>query len=124
MYQTTIGAEPPERPRDREEIHLPEGVEPVPARFRRAGYYTAIGGPLVKGSALAKTDYNFEWSPTLYDGNDWSGRTPGQPFFMQVQLHGGKYREGKNWPETVRRLSARSLLPRWRSFRRTIPETR
>ena len=28
----------------------------------------------------------------MYDGNDWAGRKPGQPFFMQVQLHGGKHR--------------------------------
>ncbi|MDR3637590.1 MAG: sulfatase [Isosphaeraceae bacterium] len=103
MYQTTIGAHHHRSGRGVEKIHLPEGVEPVPALFQRAGYYTAIGGPLVKGSELAKTDYNFEWAPTIYNGNDWSGRKPGQPFFMQVQLHGGKYREGKNWSDTVQR---------------------
>jgi len=97
MYQTTIGAQNHRSGRGAEKIHLPSGVEPVPAIFKRNGYYTAIGGPLAKGKALAKTDYNFEWDPAIYDGNDWSGRKPGQPFFMQVQLHGGKYREGKNW---------------------------
>ena len=102
MYQTSIGAQNHRSGRGREKIHLPEGVEPVPALFKQAGYYTAIGGPLVKGNELAKTDYNFEWDRAIYDGNDWSGRQPGQPFFMQVQLHGGKYREGKNWAETVR----------------------
>jgi hypothetical protein len=56
----------------------------------------------VAGSTkLAKTDYNFEWDPAMYDGNDWSGRKPGQPFFMQVHLHGGKYREGRNWRARV-----------------------
>ena len=26
----------------------------------------------------------------MYDSHDWAGRKEGQPFFMQVQLHGGK----------------------------------
>lgn len=99
MYQTTIGAHHHRSGRGIEKIRLPQGVEPVPALFKRAGYHTAIGGPLVKNSQqLAKTDYNFEWDPQIYDGNDWAGRRPGQPFFMQVQLHGGKYRHNKNWP--------------------------
>ncbi|MEI8020568.1 MAG: sulfatase [Schlesneria sp.] len=102
MYQTSIGAQNHRSGRGVEKIQLPEGVEPVPALFKRAGYFTAIGGPLVKRDELAKTDYNFEWDRAIYDSNDWSGRQPGQPFFMQVQLHGGKYREGKNWAETVR----------------------
>jgi len=32
----------------------------------------------------------------MYDGADWSGRRSGQPFFAQVQLHGGKVRDGNN----------------------------
>lgn len=111
MYQTTIGAQHHRSGRGVEKIHLPKGVEPVPALFQRAGYYTAIGGPLVKGRALAKTDYNFEWDPAIYNGNDWSGRKPGQPFFMQVQLHGGKYREGKNWSDTVQRALGTPTRP-------------
>ena len=111
MYQTSIGAQNHRSGRGREKIHLPEGVEPVPALFKQAGYYTAIGGPLVKGNELAKTDYNFEWDRAIYDGNDWSGRQPGQPFFMQVQLHGGKYREGKNWAETVRKSLGTATSP-------------
>jgi arylsulfatase A-like enzyme len=103
MYQTSIGAHHHRSGRGVEKIHLPEGVEPVPVLFQRAGYYTCIGGPLARGKGLGKTDYNFAWKPSMYDGNDWSGRKPGQPFFMQVQLHGGKYREGRNWPETVRK---------------------
>jgi arylsulfatase A-like enzyme len=111
MYQTTIGAQHHRSGRGVEKIRLPLGVETVPALFRRAGYYTAIGGPLVQGRELAKTDYNFEWDPSVYDGNDWSGRKSGQPFFMQVQLHGGKYREGKNWPDTVRRKLGTATSP-------------
>src|SRR5215218_7899666 len=63
MYQTTIGAHHHRSGRGAEKIHLPAGVEPVPVLFKRAGYYTCIGGPLAAGkkNTLGKTDYNFEW---------------------------------------------------------------
>ena len=99
-YQTTIGAHHHRSGRGTEKIHLPTGVEPVPAIFRRAGYYTCIGGPQAESkSGLGKTDYNFEWDKSIYNANDWAGRAPGQPFFMQVQLHGGKYRGNDNNPK-------------------------
>ena len=82
---------------------MPNGVHPAPSLFQRAGYYTAIGSWPVRDGALGKTDYNFEWDRAMYDGNDWSGRAPGQPFFMQVQLHGGKNRHNKNWKEIAQR---------------------
>jgi arylsulfatase A-like enzyme len=104
MYQTSIGAHQHRSGRGTEKIHLPAGVVPVPALFQKAGYYTCIGGPLAgKKEALGKTDYNFEWDRGMYDSNDWAGRKPGQPFFMQVQLHGGKNREGRNWADVVKR---------------------
>jgi arylsulfatase A-like enzyme len=98
MFQTTIGAHHHRSGRGVEKIHLPAGVEPVPARFKAAGYYTCIGSgdpparPGRRPQRLGKTDYNFEWGATIYDGPDWSGRAPGQPFFMQVMLLGGKLR--------------------------------
>ena len=108
-YQTSIGAHHHRSGRGVETIPLPPDIEPVPVLFRRAGYFTCIGGPLVaEGTALGKTDYNFQWDPAMYDANDWAGREAGQPFFMQVQLHGGKYR-GNNrqkyddWVARVRR---------------------
>ena len=101
MYQTTIGANNHRSGRGELKITLPEGVEPIPAILQRAGYHTCIGNGLVgkevsgKGkSELGKTDYNFEYDPAIYDGPDWSSRSQGQPFFMQVQLAGGKLREG------------------------------
>jgi arylsulfatase A-like enzyme len=104
MYQTSIGAHHHRSGRGKMKIHLPKDITPVLQLFKQAGYYTAIGGPLVQGSSkLAKTDYNFEWDASLYDGNDWSGRKLGQPFFMQVQLHGGKYRHNRNWSDRVRK---------------------
>ncbi len=102
MYQTSIGAHHHRSGRGALKIHLPEGVEPIPAILQRAGYYTCIGSGLQgatakkgrKGGGLGKTDYNFEYDAAIYDGPDWSGRSEGQPFFMQVQLAGGKLREG------------------------------
>ncbi|TDU80761.1 arylsulfatase A-like enzyme [Prosthecobacter fusiformis] len=121
MYQTTIGAHHHRSGRGELKIHLPEGVEPVPVLFQKGGYYTCIGSGLPdldarglpfglpKGkkaakraklagnppeSRLGKTDYNFEWDPAMYDSHDWAGRGKDQPFFMQVQLPGGKLRGG------------------------------
>ncbi|MDZ4287249.1 MAG: sulfatase [Prosthecobacter sp.] len=116
MYQTTIGAHHHRSGRGVEKIHLPEGVAPVPALFQKAGYYTCIGNGLPatarakkKGKdkgGLGKTDYNFEYDPKIYDSADWAGRMPGQPFFMQVQLSGGKQRGGND--ASAQKLSARA----------------
>jgi arylsulfatase A-like enzyme len=126
MYQTTIGAHQHRSGRGVERIVLPAGVEPVPATFQKAGYYTCIGSGLPEmnragknkaakkkaadpegaGRGLGKSDYNFNWDPAIYDGNDWAGRRPGQPFFMQVQLAGGKLRGGTD--ASVQQLAARA----------------
>jgi arylsulfatase A-like enzyme len=108
MYQTTIGAHHHRSGRGERKIHLPDGVEPLPSLMQRAGFYTCIGSGLPGKDhrgldfpekappkrRLGKTDYNFEWDPAIYDSHDWAGRAQDQPFFMQVQLHGGKLREG------------------------------
>ncbi|MEM7231329.1 MAG: sulfatase, partial [Planctomycetota bacterium] len=71
------------------------GVRTIPEIFRLAGYYTFNEG---------KIHYNFVHKlDLLYDrhqgrmgfkgaknGSDWTGRKPGQPFFGQIQLRGGK----------------------------------
>jgi arylsulfatase A-like enzyme len=64
----------------------------VPVILQSAGYFTCNGNDPAKGKSIGKTDYNFEWDPKMYGGNDWSGRKPGQPFFAQIQLWGGKNR--------------------------------
>src|SRR5688572_12794290 len=102
LYQTTIGSHHHRSGRGEMKIHLPEGVEPVPALFQKAGYFTCIGSGLTgaaqqgkkkKGVGLGKTDYNFEYDGTIYNSHDWAGRGE-KPFFMQVQLSGGKQRGG------------------------------
>ncbi|MEN9574096.1 MAG: hypothetical protein RL514_1951 [Verrucomicrobiota bacterium] len=118
MYQTTIGSHHHRSGRGTEQIHLPAGVTPVPALFQQAGYFTCIGsglpgaeragkkGKAGAGGGLGKTDYNFEWDAKMYDANDWAGRKPGQPFFMQVQLAGGKLRGGTD--ESAKQLLTRA----------------
>jgi len=86
-------------------IHLPEDVVPLPQWCRRHGVWTFNEGRL-------KDDFNFVfshddfydvcpsgpgWGPPLTVAGDcWRGRKPGQPFFGQVQLAGGKFGLGRN----------------------------
>lgn len=92
MYQTSIGAHHHRSGRGELKINLPDGVELVPKLFQDAGYYTSISGWPVDPKRQGKTDYNFEWDKSVYDGIDWSGRADGQPFFAQIQTQGGKLR--------------------------------
>jgi arylsulfatase A-like enzyme len=117
MYQTSIGAHHHRSGRGKLKIHLPEGVVPVPKILQQAGYYTCIGsgiqgtdeaGRKRRQDGLGKTDYNFQWEANMYNSDDWAGRNINQPFFMQVQLAGGKLRGGTD-------ASARKLLERAQS---------
>jgi len=107
-YQTTLGAHHHRSGRGPMPLYLPEGVTPLPHLFQKAGYFTCIGtgGTPNPASAFGKTDYNFTWDSALYDSNDWAGRAAHQPFFMQIQLDGGKLRGGTD--EAARRLSKRA----------------
>ncbi len=107
MYQTSIGAHEHYSSfsvwrgnvmENWEPNHI--GVKTVPEIMQAAGYYTFNEG---------KFHYNFVFDPdAMYDhhdpangykgaqdGSDWSGRKSGQPFFGQIQLVGGKYRNPK-----------------------------
>lgn len=92
MYQTSIGAHHHRSGRGELKIELPEKVKLVPQLFQNAGYFTTISGWPGKKGSLGKTDYNFEWDASVYDGTDWSERAEGQPFFAQIQTPGGKLR--------------------------------
>ena len=104
MYQTTIGAHHHRSSYTGSEIHLPKLIRPLPEYFKQHGYYTVNGGPKTtvyhsnlnwKDKKLGKADYNFVWDPAIYDDNDWRNRAPGQPFFAQIQLRGGKHRKAE-----------------------------
>ncbi|MDF1824988.1 MAG: sulfatase [Verrucomicrobiales bacterium] len=102
MYQTSVGVHHHRSGRGEHRIQLPAGVRPLPEIFQKAGYWTCMGSglpeldyrsePMRPNQKLGKADYNFDWEEEIYDSNDWAGRDDGQPFFMQVQLHGGKLR--------------------------------
>jgi len=61
---------------------LPKGVESLPDLFRNAGYFTALGCGYSR-----KVDLNFKFDEKVsYQGTDWSGRQPGQPFYAHLTL--------------------------------------
>ena len=107
MHQASIGSHnhrmtgPP--------IQLPASIVPLPRLFQEAGYYTCNGDALrnQRGKVRKKTDYNFVWDKSMYDGVDWSGRKAEQPFFMQVQMAGGKLRGGntESFDKNIRRAA-------------------
>lgn len=63
---------------------LPEGVLPITEYFRNAGYF-CTNGHAKDMSKPGKADFNFI-AEDVFDGTDWSQRTPGQPFFAQAQI--------------------------------------
>lgn len=99
MYQTSIGAHHHRSHRD-DGYRLPAPVRPVMDYFREAGYFTCNlkqAAPGVKGTE--KTDFNFSLD-RAFDGTDWSQRSPGQPFYAQV-----------NFPETHRTFKKAATNP-------------
>ncbi|MBP86307.1 MAG: sulfatase [Planctomycetaceae bacterium] len=106
MYQTSIGAHHHRSGRGDKKIVLLEGIQPVPKLFQEAGYHTSIGSWPGRKNRKGKTDYNFEWDPSMYDSADWSGHKPGQPFFHQIQTSGGKMRGGNR--SGAQKLAARA----------------
>ncbi|HPU96710.1 MAG TPA: sulfatase [Candidatus Hydrogenedentes bacterium] len=94
MYQTSIGAHHHRSSRSPEApITLPDPVQPAPELFRRAGYW--VGNVSWPDGGPGKTDYNFVYADALYDGTDYTRRASDQPFFMQFQLRGGKFRNAQ-----------------------------
>ena len=85
MYQTTIGAHN-HRSHRGDGYALPDGVRTITDLFREAGYFTAnVKTPAHGVTASGKTDFNFE-AKQPFDGTDWGGRGPGQPFYAQVNF--------------------------------------
>ena len=106
MYQTSIGTHHHRSGRGERKIYLPDGIKPIPLFFQEAGYHTSIGSWPARKKRKGKTDYNFDWDRSIYDASDWSHRKPGQPFFHQIQMSGGKMRGGNRMG--AQKLSARA----------------
>ena len=97
MFQTSIGAHHHRSGRGVEKIQKPDHVKLIPEFFKKAGYYTALGG---------KSDYNFVWDSSIFDARDWSGRKKGQPFFAKICLSGGKARKQARKSKTIPHVTA------------------
>ena len=88
-YQTTTGLHPhdTENPQP-----LPAPYVPLPTLLQKAGYFVTNApapGTIRSGKKITKgkTHYNFAHdAKTLFDGDDWRKRKPGQPFFAQFQV--------------------------------------
>ncbi|MBL8813591.1 MAG: sulfatase-like hydrolase/transferase, partial [Planctomycetaceae bacterium] len=103
-YQTSIGCQNHRSSVPGHVITLPDRVQLVPAMLRNAGYHvnnltveqflrTTQDVTAKPDVPVAKTDYNFQWDQAAtYDRTHWAARPNGKPFFVQVQLHGGKHR--------------------------------
>ncbi len=82
FYQNYIGAhqhrtEPP----GFEKAPLPYGIKPITHLLEDAGYFTCF-------METRKTDFNFTLERDPYQGEDWSERKEGQPFFAQLTFPG------------------------------------
>jgi N-sulfoglucosamine sulfohydrolase len=60
---------------------LPYGIKPITHLLEEAGYFTCF-------MANRKTDFNFTLDRPAYQGEDWSEREEGQPFFAQLTFPG------------------------------------
>lgn len=84
MYQTSIDAQH-HRSHRSDNYTLPDPVEVITRYFQQAGYYTCNSDGLTY-KKLGKTDWNFMPKSNAFNGTDWSGRRPDQPFFAQMNF--------------------------------------
>ena len=80
---------------------LPDGIKTLPELFVAAGYTAGNYG---------KTDYNFT-GQFYSNSKKWTDQAQsGKPFFIQIQLKGGKTNTGK-WPAARRTDPAKAVVP-------------
>ena len=102
MHQSSIGAHQ-HRSHRGDGYMLPKPVKLITDYFRQAGYFTCNvknAAPGVKGSG--KTDFNFKTEGKSFDGNDWSQRKDGQPFFAQLSI--SMTHRGGQWKNLDKKL--------------------
>lgn len=86
MFQTSIGGHN-HRSHRGDGYKLPEGVHTHTHYFRQAGYHTSNSRTPAPGlTAGGKTDFNYSFDYPAFDGEDWSERAAGQPFYAQVNF--------------------------------------
>jgi len=70
---------------DYEKKPLPYGIKPLTHLLEEAGYFTCF-------MASRKEDLNFTLDRPVYQGEDWSERKEGQPFYAQLTFTGSHRR--------------------------------
>ncbi len=101
MYATTIGAHNHRSHRD-DGYRLPDGVQVITDRLRKAGYFTANirqskSNPQIRGTG--KTDWNFTYGKgdqrQAYDTAEWDELKSHQPFYAQINF--SETHRGRAW---------------------------
>ncbi|MEM7697313.1 MAG: sulfatase, partial [Verrucomicrobiota bacterium] len=84
-YQIEIGGHHHDT---RDKAPLIESATTITEVMQEAGYFVSNGrGEPNPGKRLAKSHFNWSYDAReFFDGNDWSQREPGQPFFAQIQF--------------------------------------
>lgn len=107
MYQTTIGAHHHRSHRTRE-FPLPDGVRPITAWMRDAGYFTAnivhFPAPL-SFTGTGKTDWNFYQPTPPFASQAWRELKSHQPFYAQINLS-ETHRQAQSTMKTGRAFAA------------------
>ena len=101
VYQTRIGTQNQRRRIKR----LPKGIKALPHLLKEAGYFTALGCGYSK-----KTDHNFGTTDPLFEGEDWSERGKGQPFFAWITIYETHRLKPGSW-EKIRAESKHPVDP-------------
>ena len=85
VYQTETGGHHHDT---RDKKPLPGKFTTVTEEMQKAGYWVSNGrGEKVPQKRLAKSHLNWTYDAReFFDGNDWTQRKEGQPFFAQVQI--------------------------------------
>jgi arylsulfatase A-like enzyme len=85
MYQTSVGGHNHRSHRD-DGYTLPSPVRVFTEYLREAGYHTSNLRNKHGLQGTGKTDLNYAHDG-MFDGDDWSQRNPGQPFYAQINFH-------------------------------------
>jgi N-sulfoglucosamine sulfohydrolase len=85
MYQTSVGGHN-HRSHRQDDYQLPDPVRPFTQYLQEAGYHTSNLRNSQGLHGTGKTDLNYHFPGKLFDGEDWSERADGQPFYAQINF--------------------------------------
>lgn len=88
----------------RDKRPLPDSIPTITGLLQAAGYFVSNGrGSATAEKRLAKSHFNWIYDPReFFDGQDWTERAAGQPFFAQVQFrepHRAFEKREKEYPD-------------------------